>query len=157
MISTAPPVIEIQASRLATLYCQLKFIKQNSADLLGSIGNIYFPCPGWRGAVCILSTVPMVDWVLLGSGETIKGIKYGSLCHRLVRRTHLASRQEERIKICCQTEKQQTCRMEFMKHRLPVLTRPRGRNLGVRASDSSSTAPHSRRTASSTVPLRIFC
>ena len=29
--------------------------------------------PGWRGAVQILSTVPTVDWVLLGSGESNKG------------------------------------------------------------------------------------
>jgi hypothetical protein len=29
--------------------------------------------PGWRGAVKILSTVPTVDWVLLGSGESNKG------------------------------------------------------------------------------------
>ncbi len=29
--------------------------------------------PGWRGAVSILSTVPTVDWVLLGSGESNKG------------------------------------------------------------------------------------
>lgn len=40
-----------------------------------------------------------------------------------------------------------------MKQRLPVLTRPRGRNLREGASDSSSTAPHSRRTASSTGAL----
>ena len=30
-------------------------------------------CPGWRGALQILSTVPTVDWVLLGSGESNKG------------------------------------------------------------------------------------
>ena len=29
--------------------------------------------PGWRGAVEILSTVPTVDWALLGSGESNKG------------------------------------------------------------------------------------
>ena len=29
--------------------------------------------PGWRGAVKLLSTVPTVDWVLLGFGESIKG------------------------------------------------------------------------------------
>ena len=29
--------------------------------------------PGWRGAIQILSTVPTVDWVLLGSGESNKG------------------------------------------------------------------------------------
>ncbi len=29
--------------------------------------------PGLRGAVQILSTVPTVDWVLLGSGESNKG------------------------------------------------------------------------------------
>ncbi len=29
--------------------------------------------PGWRGAVQILSTVPTVEWVLLGSGESNKG------------------------------------------------------------------------------------
>ena len=29
--------------------------------------------PGWRGAVQILSTVPTVDWVSLGSGESDKG------------------------------------------------------------------------------------
>ena len=29
--------------------------------------------PGWRGSVQILSTVPTVDWVLLGSGESNKG------------------------------------------------------------------------------------
>jgi hypothetical protein len=28
---------------------------------------------GWQGAVQILSTVPTVDWVLLGSGESNKG------------------------------------------------------------------------------------
>ena len=36
--------------------------------------------PGWRGAVLILSTVPTVDWVLLGSGESNKGQDFGSLC-----------------------------------------------------------------------------
>ncbi len=35
--------------------------------------------PGWRGPVQILSTVPTVDWVLLGSGESIKGWDCGSL------------------------------------------------------------------------------
>ena len=30
-------------------------------------------CHCWRGAVQILSTVPTVDWVLLGSGESNKG------------------------------------------------------------------------------------
>ncbi len=35
-------------------------------------------CPGWRGAVKILSTMPTVDWVLLGSGKSIKGWDYGS-------------------------------------------------------------------------------
>jgi hypothetical protein len=33
----------------------------------------YTMCPGWRGAVRILSTVLTVDWVLLGSGESITG------------------------------------------------------------------------------------
>ena len=35
--------------------------------------------PGWRGAVQILSTVPTVDWVLLGSGKSNKGYDFGSL------------------------------------------------------------------------------
>ena len=39
--------------------------KQNRTEYLGG--------PGWRGALQILSTVPTVDWVLLGSGESNKG------------------------------------------------------------------------------------
>ena len=34
---------------------------------------------GWRGAVQILSTMPTVDWVLLGSGKSNKGQELGSL------------------------------------------------------------------------------
>jgi hypothetical protein len=29
--------------------------------------------PGWRGSVQILSTMPTVDWALLGPGESNKG------------------------------------------------------------------------------------
>ena len=47
--------------------------------------------PGWRGAVYILSTVPVVEWVLLGSGESNKGQEPGSLYLQLVCRTHVAS------------------------------------------------------------------
>ena len=56
--------------------------------------------PGWRGAVKILSTVPSVDWVLLGSDESSKGWDFGSLQLQLVCRTHLASWQEKRVKKC---------------------------------------------------------
>ena len=35
--------------------------------------KIYALAPGWRGATLIMSTVPTVDWVLLGSGESNKG------------------------------------------------------------------------------------
>jgi hypothetical protein len=47
--------------------------------------------PGWRWAVYILSTVPVVDWVLLGSGESDKGQELGSPYLQPVCRTHLAS------------------------------------------------------------------
>ncbi len=41
---------------------------------LGSFGQAEsLVSPGWRGAVQILTTVPTVDWVLLGSGEFTKG------------------------------------------------------------------------------------
>jgi hypothetical protein len=43
------------------------------------------PCgSGWRRPVYILSTVPTVDWVLLGSGESNKGWGFGSLHLQLV-------------------------------------------------------------------------
>lgn len=29
--------------------------------------------PGWRGAVYILGTPPIIDWVLLGSGQSNEG------------------------------------------------------------------------------------
>ncbi len=45
--------------------------------------------PGWRGAVQILSTVPTLDGVLLGAGESNKGSEFGSLYTRLVRRRPL--------------------------------------------------------------------
>ncbi len=38
-----------------------------------SILMLKFMAPADGGAVQILSTVPMVDWVLLGSGESNKG------------------------------------------------------------------------------------
>ena len=39
--------------------------------------------PGWRGAVWILSTMPTVDWVLLGSGKLEKGSIYMQIvCRR---------------------------------------------------------------------------
>ncbi len=41
----------------------------NETDLQSS----KLSCHGWQGAVCTLSTVPMVDWVLLGSSESMKG------------------------------------------------------------------------------------
>ncbi len=47
----------------------------------------------------MLSTVPAVDWVLLGSGESNKGYICGSLNMQLVCRTHLASWQEKRVTI----------------------------------------------------------
>ena len=54
--------------------------------------KITLPYTHWpRLAVSILSTMPTVDWVLLGSGESNKGQELGSLYLQLVCRTHLAS------------------------------------------------------------------
>ncbi len=39
--------------------------------------------PGWRVAVQLLSIMPTVDWVLLGSGESHKGWEFGSLYMQL--------------------------------------------------------------------------
>ena len=39
--------------------------------------------PGWRGAVQILSTMPTVDWVLLGSGESTRGRHLAAFTCRL--------------------------------------------------------------------------
>ena len=47
----------------------------------------------------MLSTVPAVDWVLLGSGESDKEKICGSLHMQLVSRTHLASWQEKLVPI----------------------------------------------------------
>ncbi len=44
--------------------------------------------PGWRGLVQVLSTVLIVDWVLLGSGESNKGYNLGSFqVQRICRHT----------------------------------------------------------------------
>ena len=44
-----------------------------------------------------MSTVPTVDWVLLRSGESIKGLACGSLYLQLVCKTVLASRQDKHV------------------------------------------------------------
>ncbi len=45
----------------------------------------------------MLSTVPTVDWVLLGSGESIKTYFDGSLQLQLVCRTNVAFWQEKHV------------------------------------------------------------
>ncbi len=47
--------------------------KQNIFQALDQLAWLQWLGPGWRGAEQILSTVPTVDWVLLGPGESIKG------------------------------------------------------------------------------------
>jgi hypothetical protein len=54
--------------------------------------------PGWRGPIQILSTVPTVDWALLGSGESDKGRICGSPWTAACLQTHLSPcRQEMRM------------------------------------------------------------
>ena len=73
----------------------------------GTIRIVCCPCidflplyllPRLAGGSIILSTVPTVDWVLLGSSESKKGLDFGSLYCSLLQ-THLASRQEKRVLI----------------------------------------------------------
>jgi hypothetical protein len=47
--------------------------------------------PRLAGAGQILSAVPTIDWVLLGSGKSNKVQELGSLYLQIVSRTHLAS------------------------------------------------------------------
>ena len=51
----------------------------------------------------MLSTVPTVDWVLLGFGESNQGYTCGSLQLQLVCRAYLASWQEKRAIIRIRT------------------------------------------------------
>ena len=82
-----------QARQLTSLFkCEGCIDIHNKAKVLVRLENFgqaeSLSCPGWRGAVQILSTVPTVVWVLLGSGESNKGQEFGSLYMQLVcRRT----------------------------------------------------------------------
>ena len=64
----------------------VKFSSLKSLQEVAIRGYIYVETGdhGWQGADYILSIMPTVDWVFLGSGESNKGQDFGSLCVQLV-------------------------------------------------------------------------
>ena len=90
-------------------------VQEAATSFTYSFVHFYAHIPAGGGAVEILSTVPMIDWVLLGSGKSHKGQDLGSLHLRLVWRTHLASFGREMrviiivIRTSRQTKSQSVC------------------------------------------------
>ncbi len=59
-------------AHITRLSCRHEITIYLPSLLCPSIASTGMTGPGWRGAVQTLSTVPTIDWVLLGSGESMK-------------------------------------------------------------------------------------